>query len=565
MSTKTLRKRIALVAVSAMGFGLLTSVAANASSLEDGSYTTVATASGGVAYAGVCDAGTPTSSSTPRVMAVGGTSELTVATATSGQFRITGPGEFTGGTAGYVDSVVTKFNVTTPGSVTFKATAAGTIRIDAYSSSTDTTLASGNSWFFSVIASCGSGVSAAMSYAQLVTADNKYITLANIAEGRADGTYTQTSTSAAGQMNTSQDETTAFANAATAYITVNANNPQGYPYTTTSNNVVSCTNNATIDGTTGGYKIDTSFAGYETYAITQPTANAPLSTTCTFTIGGVVFATKTLKILGDIASVTLTHYKSGNAEGTTSTTNDGQLYYVAKDSAGNEVSATAGSFALTTASVTTMITAVSAKASSVGIQDAYLNDIGYLYYNCLDYGTQDLAVKITNTALNSIVSNTVKASCGGKINTYTAAFDKAEYQTGDIATLTITAKDAAGGTPWNGATLGGSTYGTFSVAFGGMTAVTTPSSVDTNSVRNTGVWTYTYKVDTTAGSYNGQVSLPVLKTTSANYLKPVLLKYKINASDSGVTNAEVLAAIVKLIASINQQIAALQKALTKKK
>jgi len=565
MSTKTLRKRIALVAVSAMGFGLLTSVAANAASLEDGSYTTVATAAGGVAYAGVCDAGTPTSSSTPRVMAVGGTSELTVATATSGQFRITGPGEFTGGTAGYVDSVTTKFNVTTPGSVTFKATAAGTIRIDAYSSSTDTTLASGNSWFFSVIASCGSGVSAAMSYAQLVTADNKYITLANIAEGRADGTYTQTSTSAAGQMNTSQDETTAFANAATAYITVNANNPQGYPYTTTSNNVVSCTNNATIDGTTGGYKIDTSFAGYETYAITQPTANAPLSTTCTFTIGGVVFATKTLKILGDIASVTLTHYKSGNAEGTTSTTNDGQLYYVAKDSAGNEVSATAGSFALTTASVTTMITAVSAKASSVGIQDAYLNDIGYLYYNCLDYGTQDLAVKITNTALNSIVSNTVKASCGGAINTYTAAFDKDVYQTGDIATLTITAKDAAGGTPWNGTTLGGATYGTFSVAFGGMTAVTAPSSVDTNSVRNTGVWTYTYKVDTTAGSFNGQVSLPVHKTTSANYLKPVLLKYKITSSDSGVTNAEVLAAIVKLIASINKQIAALQKALTKKK
>jgi trimeric autotransporter adhesin len=595
MSIKTNFKRVALVAVATLGAGVLSVAPANAVAYDlesgitaagtnTGLTVSMASSGAGVPYALVCDAGTPTSSSTPRVIAVGGTSrinlikELAADNVTGGQLRITGPAEFTGGTLGFVGSSATKFTVsalTSGGSddesynVDFKVTGTGTVRIDSYASSTDTTLtanASGKpySFFVSGVAACGSGVSAANSYAQLVTADNKYITLADIGEGRADGTYTQTSTSAAGQMNNSQDETTVFANAATAYITVNTNNPQAYPFTTTSNNVVSCTNNATVAGTTGGYHIDTAFAGYETYAITQPTANAPLSTTCTFTIGGVVYATKSFKILGDIATVELTHYKSGNAEAATSTTNDGQLRFVAKDSAGNEVTAAGGSFSLTTASVTTRITAVSSKEDSVGANDAFNNTYGELYFNCLDYGTQNVAVKITNSAQSSITSNTVSAHCGGAVNTYTASFDKAQYQTGDIATLTITAKDASGGATWTGTTLGSAANGTFSVAVGGMTAVAAPVSTDTNTSRNTGVWTYTYKVDTTTGNYVAQVAVPVEKTTSANYNKPTLIQYKIISSDTGVSNADVLKAIVSLIASINKQIAALQKALLKR-
>ena len=565
MSTKTNFKRVALVAVASLGLGVLTSVApASADTLEDGDYTTVNTAAAGVAYAGVCDAGTPTSSATPRVLAVGGTSQVTVATATDGQYRITGPGEFTGGTAGYVASSSSKFTVTSTGTAIFKATGAGVIRLDAYSSAVDTTLAASKSWFFLVVPACGAGVSAEKTYAQVSGADNQYFTLAQIATGRSTGTYTASTLSAVGQMTNSQDATTVFANAATAYVAVAAINPQGYPYTTSSNLVIACTNKATIEGTTGGYAIVTSYAGWGSYSIAQPTPNAPLSTTCTFTIDGTVIATKSIKILGDIASVELTHYKSGNAEAATSTTNDGQLRFVAKDSAGNEVSAADENFSLTTASVTTRITGVSTNSNSVGEEDAYNNSYGELYFNCLDYGTQDLAVKITNTALNSITSNTVKASCGGAVNTYTASFDKAQYQTGDIATLTITAKDYAGGTTWTGTTLGSGTYGTFSVAVGGMTAVATPVSTDINQTRNTGVWTYTYKVDTTTGSYVAQVVVPVKSTTSANYAKPSLIQYKIVSSDGGVSNADVLKAIVSLIASINKQIAALQKALLKR-
>jgi hypothetical protein len=45
---------------------------------------------------------------------------------------------------------------------------------------------------------------------------------------------------------------------------------------------------------------------------------------------------------------------------------------------------------------------------------------------------------------------------------------------------------------------------------------------------------------------------------------PVSVAYKVSTGSAGVSNADVLKAIVSLIASINKQIAALQKALLKK-
>jgi hypothetical protein len=546
----------------------------------------LAAAGANIPYAGVCDAGAPAVSTTPRTVAVGGSSavkvirELAADTITTGELRITGPAEFTGGTLGYVGISPTKFTVsalsagTNPDDAFYaniKITGTGIVRIDAFASDVDTSLLANSgvkvySLFIVGVAACGAGVSAATSYSQVVSIDSQFLTLAQVATGRSTGEWPETgarTNNAAGVMTNSQDEETTFANAGIAYLAVNANNAQGYPYATSSNAVVQCTNKATIEGTTGGYFVQTSFVGFQTWAVTQPTANAPLSTTCTVSIDGVVFATKTIKFLGDAASINLVHYKSGNAEGSSSLTNDGQLLYYVLDSAGNELTQNATP-AITSGTTTTRINTLTAVSASVGVNDSFDNLYGVARYNCLDYGTQDLAVSMTNTALNSITSNTVKAHCGGAVNTYTAAFDKAQYQTGDIATLTITAKDKSGGTTWTGTTLGSADNGTFSVAVGGMTAVAAPVSTDINQTRNTGVWTYSYKVDTTAGSYVAQVVVPVKETTSANYNKASLLQYKIVSSDGGVSMADVLKAIVSLIASINKQIAALQKALLKK-
>jgi len=174
-----------------------------------------------------------------------------------------------------------------------------------------------------------------------------------------------------------------------------------------------------------------------------------------------------------------------------------------------------------------------------------------------DQGGYNLLTMPPGTYRITVTSPAFEVRCAdANIATYTVALDKSQYQTGDVATLTITAKDLRGLAPASATTLGAGA----SIALGGMTAVTAPSTADT-SYNDDGVWTYKYTVGTSTGSFVASVQLPsALVDDTAK-----TIQYKIVSSSTSVTNEEVLAAIVKLIASINKQIAALQKALTKKK
>jgi hypothetical protein len=150
--------------------------------------------------------------------------------------------------------------------------------------------------------------------------------------------------------------------------------------------------------------------------------------------------------------------------------------------------------------------------------------------------------------------------CAGDPATYTASFDKASYVPGDIATLTITAKDSKGALTNDAATLG--TASTYEIAIAGsnLTAVAAPTNADkfTNGVR-----TIKYIVGSTTGSY--QLSLNLPKWNSTTYSQSALtVAYKIATATTATTNEDVLKAIVSLIASINKQIAALQKALLRR-
>jgi len=184
---------------------------------------------------------------------------------------------------------------------------------------------------------------------------------------------------------------------------------------------------------------------------------------------------------------------------------------------------------------------------------------GYGTFNCVSSTKSTsvaLEVKATNQQGVSIKAPTFKANCAlATIATYTAGFDKASYQTGDVATMTITAKDLNGAAVASATTLGAGAV----ISVGGMTAVAAPTTADT-SYNGDGVWTYTYTVGTTAGNYVAAVKLP----SSAVDDGPKTIQVKIVDSSTGVSNADVLKAIVSLIASINKQIAALQKALLKK-
>ena len=143
--------------------------------------------------------------------------------------------------------------------------------------------------------------------------------------------------------------------------------------------------------------------------------------------------------------------------------------------------------------------------------------------------------------------------------------DKASYVPGDIATLSVTFKDSTGSLAADivaGAT-GAITTGTGTattpvIAGGQLTAVSAPTNTDSTT---NGVATYKFIVGSTAGSYSASVSFPTVNASNA-YAAAQTVTYKI--ADGSTSLNDVLKGIVSLIASINKQIAALAKLVTKK-
>jgi hypothetical protein len=140
------------------------------------------------------------------------------------------------------------------------------------------------------------------------------------------------------------------------------------------------------------------------------------------------------------------------------------------------------------------------------------------------------------------------------VNKYTVSLDKAAYGMGEIITMTIKATDAYGLPVADGTALG-STTSDLNVSVSGAAAVTAPAYTDTSV---DGAWEYKYTAGINDGMWVAGAQLKNITTDTAKQAT-----YKINPS-GGVSNADVLKAIVSLIASINKQIAALQKALLKK-
>jgi len=131
-------------------------------------------------------------------------------------------------------------------------------------------------------------------------------------------------------------------------------------------------------------------------------------------------------------------------------------------------------------------------------------------------------------------------------------------------TVTVTFTDKTGAAANDYALISKASYvGT--IASGAISStVAGPSSTAAGETATAGKATYKYIVGQTAGTYSVAVDFPNVNNTTysqAALTYPVTVK----SSSTTVTNAEVLAAVVQLIASINKQIAALQKALNKKK
>jgi len=298
------------------------------------------------------------------------------------------------------------------------------------------------------------------------------------------------------------------------------------------------------------------------------TGNAPVSTTVTISVGGTVIGTKAFTFGGKVAKVVLKSATNGKVSGTGSAT----VQYL--DAAGNDVTPVHG------VSSTVYTTSVTQDAGTAGLgittAGTLTQPTGGTYDNKLSYNcpasnvTGQIAVAYTNPLDGTVVSsNGIAVTCSGAADTYTAAFDKKSYVAGDIATLTVTFKDskgaiaadiAAGST---GAITDGADTSTAtnvpSVTGSQLTIVGAPTKSD---VTTNGVLTYKFVVGTTAGAYQAVVIIPQVNANANGTSQSAAYA----VTDGGGTSLnDVLKGIVSLIASINKQIAALAKLVTKKK
>jgi len=528
MSIKTLRKRIALVAVSALGVGLLSVAPASAGDGDMAVATTAATFTTGVVGSAV----TTDNAQTIKITTAG-TVGLTLDAAAGAYVSLSGPCVFdrvTSGSDATLNSGATILTTpaTTNAAAVIRPTAAGICVASAYDSASATSTS--DKLTITVVASTSVGkLDASESFARL-----------NTTNGGSASTYTDVSGAST------------RTNGQFGYIdwSINDSNGQNMPSTTVV--TASATNGALVSFTSGAAAISSSATttGTDgTVFIAQPVTDAPVSTVVTLSVNGTVWTSKSLTITGDITSIKVVKYTVGRYVSTVDGT--GTLLAYGYDSAGNQV-------ARTISAVGSLYDSVVSSTSGTITTSATTYATGT--YTCANRGAAKVQYYIVNTALKTVLSNVVDVQCAGDPYTYTASLDKATYAPGEIATLTITAKDSKGNLTNGTATLG--TAGTYAVTISGgqMTAVTTPTTVDTFTDAD-GVKVYKFTVGTTEGSYQMIVDLPKWTVAGNGAGDAVTVAYKVSSGTTGVSNAEVLAAIVKLIASINKQIRALQKSL----
>ena len=574
MSTKTLRKRIAVVAVSALTAGVLSVAStpvANASAADTQAidavgqiYINAAANAGLTAAIGQCAisitalaADITTVNSTGTVLAVGAKIDFDTTTKGTGQLRITGPATFTATLAGVTgtisqDAKSIGFGDSTSTKVaTLTVTGAGDITVTAYNSST---LGSGTALkTFSItgVTSCGEATTPVAANTIMEIAS----TAGNVSAGGATG-----------------DETLAYADkdyaevihirialrnqykaditGASGVLTAESSNPNALLQFDGSGGNVGPTafKTGSIIGQSGGIDLE----------VSQNTTLAPglaLNTTITFKWNGVVVGTKAVSILG--APVSILVDQADVTVGRSGTDNSGTFKFLVKDAAGNNLGDGATSLLASAAATGTLagVTYAGIVSDVKTANGASGSTKGTGTFDCAAFaaGTSSGSQKVKIGFISGttvVSSNEFTATCGSAtVDTFTASMDKATYSPGEIATLTISAKDANGGIVSDAATIG-TKFNQISIP--GMTII--GSAISSADVFTSGAKTYKFRVDQAEGSFVAQVGVD-----AATDLTVKTIQYSIKSSAGTVTNAEVLKSIVSLIASINKQIQALQK------
>jgi len=553
MSTKTLRKRIALIAASALTAGVLSVVAAPAANAAAGDGNFDASALNvGLVGAITPALGNPTNATT-RTAVLLSTGELKLST-TGVAAIVVSSGAYISNVTGTTvtlaningsQNCVDMVHVDNIATIKPRGAAGTTFTVTGYDDTCSAPGAVGDIITVTIAATNVAGVASAADSSVRWDSDSA----GDAPSAAAD--ITNSSTSTGNQL----------------YLRMNVADAYGQDISvSTGALVVTVSSGAVLGsigtsaGTAAGSTASTAVSSTDPSAlwvrVGEATAGAGWAGTVTVTYDGVLLATKSGKITGKAAKLVATPYKIGKSGG--ATTQNAFLYTVT-DTAGNGLTTTASSITLDTSSNSAVVAdANSVTAATYGA--TYGDYVGQGAYTCTAIaGTSSVVVKHVLADATVIKSAPFTATCGGPAATYTASFDKASYVQGEVAVLTILFKDARGNLansedPVDTVTdsVSNMTVSAPMLAqVGAFTSATKPGLAGT-AVVNFTVGTSSGLTD---GSYNAVVNIPNLNTLG----KAQSVAYKVSTGSATVTNAEVLKSIVSLIASINKQIQALQK------
>jgi hypothetical protein len=552
MSTKTLRKRIALVAVAALGAGLVSVVPSNAAVTAFSGDTSDLAGTGTFVMEG--NGGSVTADSRGVLAYDGSGTTITASMLATGQLTVTATPSSGNGVVTVEGATITSAtgSVNSASTLSGLATNANTVAIKPNAGATSFTVKFFNG-ASAVTASTGGTLVAqavvsivAASSAGTFSAANSLVTIGSTAKASPDAADVATAA--------------AVADAGEGFINIDLQDA----YNTNLDAdliTVTATNGALVGiNAHGSVAVGTTSTAYYTtavddisVAVKQKTATVPMSTTVTIKYVDTVVGVKTFTFGGEVASIAV-----GNVSTSVYNSNSADsFYFTVADAAGNALypqsgvvySTSSNSNIVGAATVTTWPNS-STKAPGSG------------NYTCSTYGTAKLKLEYTNASGKTVTSNEFTVACAGAPYSYTAGWDKASYAPGQVATLQITLKDSKGNLA-NDYEAIGSIDVTHDPVITGAPATLVSATPDYLNKGTAGVLSYKYIVGTTEGKFDAVVSLPGLNST----LKPqaaVTTTYGVASVSTAVSMADVLKAIVSLIASINKQIAALQKALLKK-
>ena len=554
MSTKTMKQRIALVAVSALTAGVLSAVAtapvANANGLVTNTVSSVGLLAGG---GNTLTSGTTTTHTATMLssgilnLTYGGASTIVV----SAGARITSAST----TASIAANQLSAANVTAVGIVATGAVGT-TFTVSGYS---ETTLAS-------------------------ITTPDSVMTVTIAASSVAGVPAVSESTfrwaSSNSNTPTAAESVDYISNA--LYVYIDLEDAYGAAVTSATGALVLT---ASAGATVGTPAASSAAAGTTNVAVlsTDPstvwavvksaTAGVPWTGTVTVAYNGVTLATLSGSITGAPSKLSLTPYKAGK----TGSNAAGFLYKVT-DSAGNGLAFTSANLSFESSSNPSAVTTASGGATDAAYGGDYGDYVGSGNFTCGQSGASDVVMSLVITGTGTVVKSApASLRCAGAAYTYTASLDKASYVQGEIATMTVTFKDSAGNLANSydavdavtGSGSSGVSNASISAPMLALVGSVNSTAATTNVTAKpglSGTRTYTFTVGTasglTTGSYNAVVDFPTV--TAASATKAATVAYKVTTGDTGVTNADVLKSIVALIASINKQIQALQKLILKR-